>query len=201
LALIAPPRCPICDRELPATGPLCISCERRLGAARPIVERGPPALEVAVAAGEFEGLHRDLILALKFGRRLALSRRAGEAMVAACPDELIAGATVVPVPAAPMRRRWRGFDIAEELGLAVSELASVPYRDCLRRRGGPRQVGRPRALRLAEPPSVRPAGSAPATVVLVDDVRTTGATLSACATALREAGARRVAALTLARAR
>jgi predicted amidophosphoribosyltransferase len=201
LALIAPPRCAICDRERVAAGLLCLCCDRLLTRTKPIVEPGPPGIEVAVAAGEFEGRLRELVLALKFGRRLALARRAAEAMLAACPDELLAGATIVPVPAAPLRHRWRGFDVAEELGLAVSELAGAPYRDCLRRDGGPRQVGRPRALRLAQPASVRAAGRAPPGVLLVDDVRTTGATLSASGAALRGAGARRITALTLARAR
>jgi predicted amidophosphoribosyltransferase len=76
----------------------------------------------------------------------------------------------------------------------------LPLADCLRRSGGRRQVGRRRADRLADPPRVRTAGKGPAAALLVDDVWTTGATLAACAAALREAGTNRVIALALARA-
>jgi predicted amidophosphoribosyltransferase len=80
-------------------------------------------------------------------------------------------------------------------------LSELPLARCLRRSRGPRQVGRKRAERLANPPRVWASGPAPEAALLVDDVWTTGATLSACALALRKAGCHRVVALTLARAR
>ena len=83
---------------------------------------------------------------------------------------------------------------------AVSERAGIPLGACLRRGGGHCQVGRRRAERLSDPPTVWAVRDAPRRALLVDDVWTTGATLSACARALREAGSRRIVALTLARA-
>ena len=70
---------------------------------------------------------------------------------------------------------------------------------CLARRGAGRQVGRRRAERLGSPPRIEAPAAVPRSVLLVDDVLTTGATLSACARALREAGALRVVAVTFAR--
>jgi predicted amidophosphoribosyltransferase len=60
-------------------------------------------------------------------------------------------------------------------------------------------VGRPRVERLGDPPRVRIACEAPKHALLIDDVLTTGATLGACASALRFGGAERVTGLTFAR--
>jgi predicted amidophosphoribosyltransferase len=69
----------------------------------------------------------------------------------------------------------------------------------LSRSGLGRQRGKRRAQRIGHPPRIRATGEVPRSVLLVDDVLTTGATLSACAQALRSAGAVRVAAITFAR--
>jgi predicted amidophosphoribosyltransferase len=75
----------------------------------------------------------------------------------------------------------------------------LPLRPCLVRSGGGRQVGKRRAQRIGHPPQVCSRGEVPRSVLLLDDVLTTGATLSACARALRSAGAIRVAAITFTR--
>ena len=80
------------------------------------------------------------------------------------------------------------------------ERAGLPLERCLRRGRGRRQVGRRRWERLTDPPRVWIADQPPRHVLLVDDVWTTGATLEACAEALRGAGTRRIVALTLAHA-
>jgi predicted amidophosphoribosyltransferase len=198
VALVAPPRCAACGLYCEAAASICPACERELGAAIPLIEPGPPGVELSVAASRFEGVPRAVAHGIKFGRRLALAEVAARAMLCACPDDELRG-SVVAVPAAPWRWRWRGFDPAEEIGLAVARLSGLPLRPCRRRGGGSRQVGRPRAERLADPPRVWSAGEVPAEAVLVDDVHTTGATLAACAAALRARGCVRVVALTLAR--
>ncbi len=150
------------------------------------------------SAVPYEGAGRELVAALKFGARLSLAERAAHAMAERAPAELLDG-TIVPVPPAPWRRRRRGFDPAEAIAVALAGQAGIPLNRCLRRTQGRRQVGRPRAERLADPPRVRLVQPPPPRVILVDDVVTTGATLRACARAVHSSGASRVVALTFAR--
>jgi predicted amidophosphoribosyltransferase len=199
VSLLAPPLCAACGSKLPADHVLCERCSSELAAAPRVREPGPPGVDLAVSASPFEGVARHLVHGLKFGRRLSLARVAAEAMLRVLPTGEPPGA-VVPVPPGPWRWRWRGFDPAEEIGIALAELAGAPFTPCLRRRRGGRQVGRRRWQRLVDPPRVWSVATAPRSVLLVDDVWTTGATLEACAGALRAVGSRRVVALTLARA-
>ena len=197
LGLVAPPRCALCARECGLRQHLCQRCESRLAGLAPC-STGVPGLDAAWSAAPYEGVARDLVVALKFAARLRLARRAGAAIAERAPADLLRG-VIVPVPPAPARRRRRGFDAAEEIAVALGAQARLPLGPCLRRSQGRRQVGRPRAERLASPPRVRLAGRAPSAAVLVDDVVTTGATLGACAWALRSGGCGRVVALTFAR--
>ena len=103
------------------------------------------------------------------------------------------------MPTAPLRSFLRGFDPAGEIAAALAERGELPLSICLVRRGGGRQVGRRRAERIGRPPAIRCRGAVPRSVLLVDDVLTTGATITACARALREGGARRVVAVTFSR--
>jgi predicted amidophosphoribosyltransferase len=164
-----------------------------------VLDPGPPGLDLVVSAAPFAGAARRVVHGLKFGRRLSLAAVAAEAMMSALPATESSEA-IVPIPPSPRRLRWRGFDPTEEIAVAVAERTGMPLEACLRRRRGPRQVGRRRGSRLSDPPRVWAAGPVPRRTLLVDDVWTTGATLASCARALRKAGARRVVALTLAHA-
>jgi predicted amidophosphoribosyltransferase len=163
-----------------------------------VIESGPRGVDLAVAASPFDGVARDVVHGLKYARRLSLAKVAAAAMLRALPGHERTG-VVVPVPAGRWRWRWRGFDPAEEIAIAVAESAGLPLSECLRRGGGRRQVGRRRSERLSDPPAVWAMAECPQEALLVDDVWTTGATLSACASALRRGGCRRVVAVTLAR--
>ena len=198
LAVLAPPRCAACGAPCAANQPLCAGCERSLAAIPAPPAICPPHLDAAWAAAPHQGLARELVVGLKFRRLLALAEPMARRICATAPAKLLEG-TVVPVPASPARLRRRGFDPAAEIAAALSRLAAMPLAVCLTRPDGPEQVGRTRAARLGNPPQVRPRVASAATILLVDDVQTTGATLSACARALRAAGAERVCAVTFAR--
>jgi predicted amidophosphoribosyltransferase len=200
LGLLAPPLCAACGRIGAGDSVLCRPCSRRLGAAgEPLRGRGPDGLDAVWSAAAHEGVARDLVVALKFRRLLPVAATMAELIARRVPRSLLGGA-MVPVPTARSRSFVRGFDPAGEIATALARQLEAPAPvPTLRRRGRGRQVGRGRGQRLGDPPRIEAVGQAPASVVLIDDVLTTGATVSACARALREAGAARIVAVTFAR--
>ena len=108
-------------------------------------------------------------------------------------------AVVTWAPTTPVHRRARGFDPAELLAARTRRAASaVRLGRLLTRAPGPPQTGLPAAARRVGPRSRADVPCRPS-VLLVDDVATTGATLTAAASALRAGGAARVVAVTAAR--
>ena len=198
LSAIVPPSCAACGRGCRREATLCNRCARRLAEVEPLAGSGPPGLDAAWSSAPHEGVARDLVAALKFRRLLPVAGTMVDRIAWLAPASLLSG-TLVPVPTAPLRALGRGFDPAAELVAALAELSGLPRSPCLARSGGGRQVGRRRAERIGRPPHVRLRGEAPRSALLVDDVLTTGATLSACARALRAGGAVRVAAITFTR--
>lgn len=195
---LAPPLCAACGRSCRLEAIVCTRCGRRLAAAEPLLGKGPPGLDRAWSSAPYEGVARNLVAALKFRHLLPVAELMADRIHWLAPAHMLSGA-VVPAPPSPARLRRRGFDPAAELGAALAGRLDTPLEQCLVRRGGRRQVGRRRAERVGHPPSIHPRGAAPRSVLLVDDVLTTGATLTACAKALRSAGATRVVAVTFAR--
>jgi len=193
IAPIHPPACVRCGEPLVATadaGPECDRCLAR-----------PPSFDVARAAGRYDAALREVVHVFKFEGRRALAGPLA-ALMRDAGHELLAGAdAVVPVPLHPWRALGRGFNQADDLASALG----LPVWRALRRTGaGPPQSALPagrRHVNVATAFVVRRMGRRlrNASVVVIDDVMTTGATLDACSRVLRAAGVRRVAALTLAR--
>ncbi|MFN2612277.1 MAG: ComF family protein [Solirubrobacterales bacterium] len=199
--LLVPPRCATCGAACDPRRALCRPCNSEIACATALLARpGPPGVEVVLSAGPHEGALRSLVTSLKFARRLPLAARGAAAIRAAAePRGLLCGG-IVPVPPDPIRLRVRGFDPAEEIARALARSSGLRLERCLERRTGRPQVGRPKRQRLAEPPRIEAWRAPPRVALLVDDVWTTGATLGACAAALRQSGSERVVALTVAHA-
>ena len=197
LAHLFPPLCLTCQSPTRfADVWLCESCDGAIDALRPVRPPPLPGISDVWSAAPHEGRARDLIAALKFRRLLSAATAAAELIAERAPTALLCERAIVPVPPAPLRRAWRGYDPAGELAAALAQVIGAPFSHCLDRRGGGRQRGRGRDERLAKAPRIEASRRVPRVALLVDDVTTTGATLAAGAAALRAAGALDVKAVT-----
>jgi ComF family protein len=214
LDVLLPPACAACG--LPGA-PACAGCLAGLvglpppwcagcGAPVPVpVERCPACLGPLAGARQavaYAGAAPALVAGLK-DRRL---RRLAPVLAGVVADRVPAppaGSVLVPVPLGPARLRDRGFNQSALLARELGRRWGLPVAEALARvREGPDQRGAPRSARARQAAgafAARPGVPPPAVAVLVDDVHTTGATLAACARALRRAGAGRVGALCVAR--
>jgi competence protein ComFC len=171
-----------------ARGPLCRRCRESVG--RPLADGSVAAVDRVVAAWEYDGPARELVLALKLRDLGPAAGPLADAMAAAALRCGLLGGVLTWVPARPRDVRRRGYDHARVLAEEVGRRLGLPARALLRRIGDPPDqtalgaAARRRNLRGAF--VARPC-SGP--IVLVDDLVTTGATATACARALRASGA------------
>lgn len=197
LSLLAPPLCIACAADAGRAAPLCPECRIELDRGGGRV--GPAGCWSAFA---YDGPAGAMVRALKFGGRVPIADVMAAQIAAHAPPGLLAGA-LVPVPVHRAHERRRGLAHASLLAAALARRTGLSVVDCLERVGDPRpQVGRGRRERLAGPAgavALRTVADPPARALLVDDVITTGATIAACAAALRAAGSGRVAAIAYAR--
>lgn len=188
LDLFAPARCFACG--MPGLA-LCAPCAAELKP--PLADSPVPGVERVLAPWEYDGAARALILALK----LRGSRAAAAPLAAAMAENLgrrgSAAAAITWVPGRRRDIRRRGFDHAELLARQVSARSGVPRLPLLvRTRDNPDQTSLTRSARAQNLRNTFVARRCFGTVLVVDDLVTTGATATACARALRVAGATRV---------
>lgn len=192
IARFGPPRtrCARCAIDVPQGIAICADCQRR-----------PPAFDAAVAAVDYAFPWDGMVSRLKFHDGLDtagwMARTMAQAVVtAALPPVDV----VVPVPLSRARLRERGFNQAWELGRRVAALTGARARSDLLRRladtghhAAMDRAHRALAIRGAFGVDARQAGClSDATVAIVDDVLTTGATAAEACRTLRSAGARSV---------
>jgi len=184
--------CVVCRHD---GGPVCRACSAGLELATPTVP--PRAVDGWMALLVYDPGARAVITSLKNGQRRDLVAWLADQMADRRPAPT--GAVVTWAPTGARRRGRRGFDQAELLARALARRWGLPCRSTLRRAPGPPQAGR-RGAQRRENPAFRLRGRAPRAVLVVDDVATTGATLTAAARALRGGGAVEVRAVVVAHA-
>lgn len=217
-------RLPVCqpclDQILPLEGPLCSICGEKLFTPEAdtellptcgICRRAEPRFRRAVAHGSYAGTLRDLLHVFKYQQvRSAgpeLARMLGQAVDKLALEKPL---LVIPVPLWPGKRRLRGFNQSEELACAFvrSRRAATSIQldttSLVRTRETASQTGLTRLQRRANLRGAfavaRPDRIRDRSILLIDDVLTTGSTAGECARVLLRAGANEVFVATVARA-
>ncbi len=192
---IEEPVCPVCGRPVMYEVEKCDKCRA-----------DPPPFDKARALSVYDFPMREAVLGMKTRQGRGLAEFLAPRFVRAFRDEISEADALTYVPVSPGRLLNRGFNQAKELASAVSILTDCPVVDALKMTHSVKDQGKldkeKRRENVAGAFVVRknsPAISR-SELVLIDDVMTTGSTASACANALKEAGAARVTVLTLARA-
>lgn len=221
LSLLFPVRCVNCDRS---GSLLCNECQRKIEFVLPPLcprcgspssnnqfchqcQQAAPAIDGIRSVAFFEGPLRQAVHAFKYRGFHGLAAPLSSLMVVYCRRHPLPVDVIVPVPLHRSRLRERGYNQAALLAQALGAELDLPVGTdwLVRTRATPPQVGldaSKRKMNVADAFRCQNGDAvAGCRALLVDDVCTTGATLESCSLALRQARARSVWALTLARAR
>jgi ComF family protein len=229
VSLLYPPFCTICGGSVGAGEYLCTGCEAKaIRITAPFCDKCSEPFEgsitsaftcancahrtlyfeAAVAAYRGRGIVRHVVHEFKYERQIHLRHLLARWLHPALEDERIRNRSfdvIVPVPLHATRQRERGFNQAQLLAELLSAQISIPAKPLLERiRYTTTQTALDRAERIENLHNAfhlrKKADVRALRVLLVDDVLTTGATLSECARVLKRAGAVSVYAVTVARA-
>ena len=195
LDLFFPPKCAVCGR-LGVHG-ICAACEKMLPRMDETLREGAGFGKCAVPL-RYEGAARETLLRLKFHGAQSVGDALGPILAQCAAEELGGQFDVVTwAPVSDKRRRKRGYDQAELLARAAAGVwETTPVRLLRKARDNPPQSGLGAPERRGNVIGVYEAVNVDcvqnARVLLIDDIITTGSTLSECARVLREAGAQSV---------
>lgn len=204
ISLLAPHICLVCKSEgsilcsgcaetqLAPPERICYRCRSpsRLNPC-PECSQNSSLTQLAVATN-YEGASKEVIAALKFGR----AKAAVKVIASSLPSPPPKNVYVCPVPTANKRVRGRGYDQACLIAKAYAKKHGLKYKKVLRRTGSTRQVGANRAERFSQLKNSYTVikNVKGVSILLVDDVLTTGATMESAAKLLLKSGAKSVSA-------
>ena len=197
--------CAICrSRWRPVPAPHCERCgqPKLIDLECRICAGWAPGLSRVRSAVWLEGTAQQAVHLLKYAGWWRIAESMAQAMVRLEP--LTGEVSLIPVPLGGRRLRQRGYNQSESLAAALGRLLGRPVRSdllCRSRDTGTQTALTPEARQANVAGAFQAVGATGLHLVLIDDVFTTGATLSAAALALRTDGAERVEAVTFARAR
>lgn len=203
LDLVYPPRCGHCQR---VDFRWCPRCMQALQATPlDLQHHSLDALDDTASSGAHEGILRDAIHSLKYEQGLIVGDPLGQRLHQAIDRLKWTFDTIIPVPLHATRYKQRGYNQAKIIGDALSKRCNVVMNTTtiFRQRDTRSQVGltqQERQTNVHDAFIYRNQHLTGKHVLLIDDVRTTGATLNACATAARAAGAEIIYGLSVSRA-
>ena len=218
LQLLFPRRCPVCGQiVLPEGALICAGCVQKLHFIRqpsckkcgtelisdreeycPDCKRRHRSFESGVALIRYNDVAQKSMAAIKYKNRREYLDFYAEAIVRRYGNFFARHkeAVLVPVPVHPVRLRSRGFNQAGELAVRLGRLSGLSVNETMlirtRKTAPQKELGPEERLRNLRKAFAVRKSTLPATVILVDDIYTTGSTIEACTRVLKEPGVREV---------
>lgn len=198
LDVVFPPKCDFCNQL--KTGAFCSHCYSK----NSVINKPVANLDLLIAPLEYKNQVRSTILTLKSTGNQWAVKKLSDSMLVACKDIdfTLKGFVVLPVPSSLASLKQKGFNHSQLLGECIAESLNLPLAtDYLKHNDSmPKQHTLNYDDRFANAQKAFVLGKdnlkKGTNILLIDDVYTTGATLSSCAGILKAAGANQVIGLT-----